>query len=210
MVALVGILALSAAAVGIAWGSGSWNPSSVRMNAEVRAICAQRWPTSPRVARATLPNRRRQPALEVDLAVCQPVVVAGTSIHAVATFHNSSRRPVDVFGCPGQVYVFGVGTAEVPFNPAYLQVLCGTDLIFPSGLTRLSVTIGTTYQACSLVGPSGAGVSFEPACIVRGRHVVGAPALPPGEYQAQLAGTSASSFALVPGDLSITLLPSSG
>jgi hypothetical protein len=160
----------------------------------------------PKEGQFEYPSRRREPTITVSLTICQPAVVAGSSIHAVASFYNPSHQAVAVFGCPGQPFDFGIGSASIPLEPAFFDEVCRHESILPPGVTRLSVRMGTRYQGCSLGGPSGSEANYSPACISRGGLFVAMPPLPAGTYGAKLVVNGYSNFELS-GDLSVALLP---
>lgn len=127
----------------------------------------------------------------------------GRPIKAQLVLTNLSGAPLHVAnGCEG-LFAVGIASSTVPFRPAFADVGCLSAVGLPSGKTRFSVTISTTYGECLEQG--GQARASVPRCIGPGRNQ--APPLPPGRYVTKVEGPAPLLFGLTVPPIGITLVP---
>ena len=184
-------IALGVLVVGVALGGGilaNATAPNQRNPALISDLCEKTFPTEPPVSdTAHLGNTSPRGDFHVGLLLCQTHVPTGTSIRAIETFTNVTARPIYVNDCWYHDLVLGIASPQTPFNPAFTANLCGVTYEFHRGRTYLASTIQTTYQGCSVGGPSGSGTNRVPACVESGgQHLL--PPLPVGTYTTKFAG----------------------
>jgi hypothetical protein len=92
---------------------------------------------------------------------------------------NDTRHALHVGGCGS---LFAVALANDTYRPRVLWPLCLQPFTIPTGQSSYPVTIEATYLWCS----ARASQAVSQACRASGQP----PALPPGDYRAQLYQSS--------------------
>ena len=122
---LCGLLALSAAAILIAWSTGSW--------------------TQP----AASPSHGG--TLTVHIHLDSTHVVAGLNLNGYVLLTNNTRRPLAHEGCPAEWLLVGLQSASIPFNPAIADDCFGKTPLGPLQSRRVAVSVSTTYTSVAEV-----------------------------------------------------------
>ena len=133
---LCGLLALSAAAILIAWSTGSW--------------------TQP----AASPSHGG--TLTVHIHLDSTHVVAGLNLNGYVLLTNNTRRRLALEGCPAEWLLVGLQSASIPFNPAIADDCFGKTPLGPLQSRRVAVSVSTTYTSCG--GGSGGPQGPSPPC----------------------------------------------
>jgi hypothetical protein len=129
-----------------------------------------------------------------SLVLSSNEAVAGDTIHGFLVIDNGGRpfRLADQNGC---AIFFGVELSNAHYDQGIaLAVPCTPPMTIAQGVTRLPVTISTSYNHCGPGGPACPAGHFPPP-------------LPRGTYRASVVWTSP--VPLPPAAAPVTLLPSS-
>jgi len=122
------------------------------------------------------------PQLRTRLELSATRIVAGSPIEGTLVVTNSSSTAINLTReCRPQ---YEVTLTNSRFPPAYAFLTSCTDapFVIHPGVTRLPITVRTTYLSCTNTPTSGADSSF-PKCTATGD-----PAMPDGTYEAILVG----------------------
>ena len=142
--------------------------------------------------------------LRVTLELARTSVKAGTPIPAMLVVDNLTRRAI-TSPC-GVDYAVGLSNSQIFFNPAF-AAMCQLHQSIAAGITRVKLTIITTYSACSQGGqPDGPMPGCLPGPMGAGSHFTVAPPLPRGTYRTSVVidGLPSRDVA-IPGPIAVTL-----
>ena len=126
----------------------------------------------------------RAPSGLTDRLVLQQThVTAGTPIKGSLVVMYRGRAPINLNrGCRPQ-YAVVITNHRFPPDVAFPADCSAAPFVIKPGENRLAVTVITTYRVC--VQLASQATSAMPACL-HGRQIM--PPLPPGRYEAVLAG----------------------
>jgi hypothetical protein len=135
--------------------------------------------------------------LSLRLVLSRSHSPAGVSIPGVVIITNSSSRSVKVYGCSlREAIAVGISSRAIPFEPVTPTPACFGPILIHSGVTRLRISVSTTYQACSATTPSpGLPLCTNP----------GMPALPKGTYRTSVIYSGLSSGTRPAARVTVTL-----
>lgn len=140
--------------------------------------------------------------IQVHLALDRTTVPAGTEITGVATVVNNSGGPVPTAGCsPGPwPLLVGLTNDQTAYRPALAGTGCAHPAEIPTGTSRMTFRIFTTYPSC--LQPGGRSVTSIPACLGGNRP----PPLPTGRYRTAVVipGVDAGLYYSPPLELSLS------
>jgi hypothetical protein len=180
-VAAIGILvALSAAALATAWGTGSKNDSR-RVGLTEKLCRAGGTAALPQHASSSRSiDRFRTGAISVRLELCQASGVSGRPLKALLVFANDTHLTLAIRECPDQWVIAGVVRGQSSSVPGVLADLCRTNgpPFVPPGVSYMTIELPTFSSGCD----RGATVTYggTPPCTKRGGWP---PALPLGRYR---------------------------
>jgi len=110
-------------------------------------------------------------------------VAAGTPIRGWLVVTYRGRAPVNLNRGCRPYYAVVVANHRFPPDVAFPSGCSAAPFVIKPGENRLAVTVITTYRVC--VQLASQATSAMPACL-HGRQIM--PPLPPGRYEAVLAG----------------------
>jgi len=104
-------------------------------------------------------------------------VAAGLPIKGTAVFTNRSGDPITVEACAADRWLnVGLANKHISYQPANVAIACPPTVQLATGVTRMPITVATTFQGCAQSSSSPTAPEFPTSC-------PGGPApLPAGTY----------------------------
>ena len=137
--------------------------------------------------------------LSLGIALEHTRVMAGLPIKGTAIFTNRTGTPITVETCAADGWLnVGLANPDITYSPSSPLIACAPSVQLASGVTRMPITVMTTYQGCS---ESGSGSAEYPPCNP-GNQL---PPLPPGTYHTVVITRGLPAGLPAPGVVRVTL-----
>lgn len=138
--------------------------------------------------------------VRVRVILDRPVVPAGTSIRGYALVTNATGRPVMIPDACNGLLLVGLTDGRDTYAPAVGGVGCKSSQL-REGVTRIAVTVATTYQQCQ--GPGSRPTRTLPACAGPNHDVM--PPLPAGRYKTAVVPVSLANTPIASAPVTVRL-----
>jgi hypothetical protein len=151
------------------------------------------------VRRATPQDVTNSTPLSLRITLEQTRVAAGRPIKGTAIFTNRSGASILVAACAADGWLnVGIANHDIPYNPVSPEIACPPSVQLASGVTRIPITVMTTFQGCSESGP---GSAQYPPCNP-GNQL---PPLPAGAYHTVVSTSGLPAGMPAPNVVAVTL-----
>jgi hypothetical protein len=168
-----------AAVAGILAGCGRAHPGGTGAGAGASAQARAGGIASPAPTVGLAPAPAR---LSDRIALSRTSVSAGTPIKGALIVTNRGRTAVNLTRYCRPYFAVRLTGHGLPVAAAFPATCSNTPFLIKPGVTRLPVTVFTTYSGCT---SRRHATAHTPACLSGGRM----PPLPAGRYQAVLVGS---------------------
>lgn len=151
------------------------------------------------VRRATPQDVTNSTPLTLRITLEHTRMAAGRPIKGTAIFTNRSGASILVAACAADGWLnVGIANHDIPYNPGNPLIACAPSVQLASGVTRMPITVMTTYQGCS---ESGSGSAQYPPCNP-GNQL---PSLPAGAYHTVVVTSGLPAGMPAPNVVAVTL-----
>jgi hypothetical protein len=151
------------------------------------------------IRRATPRDITVSTPLSLSLILQHTRVAAGMPIKGTVIFTNRTGSPITVETCAADAWLeVGLTNRHIPYYPASPLIACPPMVQLVPGVTRVPITVVTTYQACTQ-SSSSSTTPEVPSC------AGGPPPLPAGTYHTKVITTGLPPDMATPNVVRVTL-----
>jgi hypothetical protein len=149
------------------------------------------------IRRATPQDIAASAPLSLRITLQHTRVTAGLPIKGTAVFTNRSGDPITVEACAADGWLdVGLANKHISYRPANVAIACPPTVQLATGVTRLPITVATTFEGCA---QSASAPEFPTSC-------PGGPApLPAGSYYTVVVTSGLPAGTPAPDVIAVTL-----
>jgi len=153
---------------------------SLALVGAILAGCTAAQPSATHSGNPKLGLLPSNPQIETRIELASTRVAAGSTIHGTLVITSHALSPINLTKICRPQYGVGLTNAKIqPQGVAFFDSCVEAPFVIPPGITRLAITVPTTYQECAQTNQTPS----LPRCAKKGM-----PPLPTGRYKAVLVG----------------------